>query len=106
MEVSLKTTTRATNPYGRDLMKSIIYFLRLNKISLISSLKSVITTAITEMKLLNESIMDSFIVSSSHAPNQIAKKKAQPQKEAELLAYYKGSLNLFIIHLVKMDKQL
>lgn len=95
MQKILKTTTRATKPCGRSLMKSVTYLLRLNKISLISSLKSVIITAITEMNKFRESIMDSFMISSTHTPNLTAKKKAQPQKETRHLAYHKGSLNLF-----------
>lgn len=90
MEQILKTTTRATNPCDRDLTKSVTYLLRLNRVSLISSLKSVIITAITEMNKLRKSIMDSFMVSSSHTPNLIAKKKAQPPKETERLAYHIG----------------
>lgn len=61
MEVSLKTTTRVVSSCSRDLMKSVIYFLRLNKISLISSLKSAIITAITETNKLSKSIMDSYM---------------------------------------------
>ncbi len=87
--LKFKTTTRATNPCDRGLTKSVTYFLRLNKISLISSLKSVIITEITEMNKMNESIMDSYMVNSSHTPNQIAKKKARLQR-AELLLYHIG----------------
>lgn len=85
MEQILKTTTRVVSSCSRGLVKSVIYFLRLNKISLISSLKSAIITAITEMNKLRKSIMDSYMMNSSRIPNLIAKKKAQPQKETELL---------------------
>jgi len=89
MEQILKTITRATNPCDRDLTKSVTYLLRLNRISLISSLKSVIITAITEMNKLRESIMDSYEVNSSHTPNLTAKKKARLQR-AELLLHHIG----------------
>ncbi len=59
--VRLKTNARVVSSCSRDLMKSVIYFLRLNKISLISSLKSAIITAITAMKKLRSSIMDSYL---------------------------------------------
>lgn len=81
MEQILKTTTRATNPCDRDLTKSVTYLLRLNRISLTSSLKSVIITAITEMNKLRKSIMDSYEVNSSHTPNLTAKKKKPDCKE-------------------------
>ncbi|WP_297600052.1 hypothetical protein [Helicobacter sp. UBA3407] len=80
MEQILKTTTRATNPCDRDLTKSVTYLLRLNRISLTSSLKSVIITAITEMNKLRKSIMDSYEVNSSHTPNLTAKKKSPTAK--------------------------
>lgn len=89
-------------PQGRlilvvEKITTITYLLRLNKISLISSLKSVINTAIIAMNKFKNSIMDSYIISSTHTPNLTAKKKARLQR-AELLAYYIGIFFFPISH--------
>ncbi len=84
MEQILKTTTRATNPCDRDLTKSVTYLLRLNRISLTSSLKSVIITAITEMNKLRKSIMDSFKGCFLPHTQLNSQKKSPTSKEAEL----------------------
>ncbi len=59
--VRLKTNARVVSPCISVSQTAIIYFLDFKKISLISSLKSVITTAITAMKKLRSSIMDSYL---------------------------------------------
>lgn len=102
MEQILKTTTRATNPCDRDLTKSVTYLLRLNRVSLISSLKSVIITAITEMKILSKSIMDSSNV-EIHPHTQLNSQKKSPAPKRDRANPTLEVLNLFYTHLVKMD---
>lgn len=82
--IRIKTATRAVNPCSRVLQKAVIYFLDLNKISLISSLKSVTSTAITAMNRF-ESIMDSLQVEfRPHTQLNSQKKSSAPQKRTEL----------------------
>lgn len=82
MEQILKTTTRVVSSCSRDLTKSVTYLLRLNRISLISSLKSVIITAITEMNKLRESIMDSFSIGFlPHTQLNSQKKSPAPKRD-------------------------
>ncbi|XMD58868.1 hypothetical protein CLC19214_00624 [Campylobacter lari subsp. concheus] len=75
------TTPNVVSLWDRVLQKAVSYFLDLNKIFLISSLKSVINTAITAMNKFRKSIMDYFLgVISYHIPNLIAKKSSIPFK--------------------------
>lgn len=106
MEQILKTTTRATNPCDRDLTKSVTYLLRLDKIALISSLKSAIITAITEMNKLRKSIMDSFKGCFLPHTQLNSQKKSPTSKRSRAYTTFKGSLNLFYYHLVKMDRHI
>ena len=70
---------------------------------LISSRNKVSNMAsIAMQKFRSSNIMDSFMVSSSHTPQPNSQKKAQPQKETELLAYYKGFY--FLYPSCQMDK--
>lgn len=94
-----KTNARVVSPYISVSQTAIIYFLGLKKIFLISSLKSVITTAITAMKRLKSSIMDSCKIKCFHPkPNLIAKKKAQFLLKELSQTHYKQVVKL-LVHL-------
>ncbi|WP_158654899.1 hypothetical protein [Helicobacter mesocricetorum] len=95
----IKTTTRVVSPYGRVLQKAVIYFLSFNKISLISSLKSVINTAITAMNRLRESIMVSLMYGiHPHTQLNIQKKSPALKKRTEL-NHTSRLCKTFLIHL-------
>lgn len=94
-----KTNARVVSPCISVSQTAIIYFLNLKKIFLISSLKSVITTAITAMKRLKSSIMDSCKIKCFHPkPNLIAKKKAQFLLKELSQTHYKQVVKL-LVHL-------
>lgn len=103
MSVALKTTIGVAKPYGRRLKKELAYPLSLNKLSLISSLKSVIKTEASSMVKIRKSIMDSLYVESSHTPNLITKKKAQSFKE-KLSCPHTRLLKPFLSTLALMDR--
>ncbi|EAJ7530362.1 Uncharacterised protein [Campylobacter jejuni subsp. doylei] len=102
----MKTTPKVVSLWSRVLQKAVSYFLDLNKIFLISSLKSVINTEVTAMNVFRKSIVDSFLgVISSRIPNLIAKKKARLFLRIELLSHLQGSVKpLLSIYL--MDKNI
>lgn len=94
-----KTNARVVSSCISVSQTAIIYFLGLKKIFLISSLKSVITTAITAMKRLKSSIMDSCKIKCFHPkPNLIAKKKAQFLLKELSQTHYKQVVKL-LVHL-------
>ena len=94
-----KTNARVVSPCISVSQTAIIYFLGLKKIFLISSLKSVITTAITAMKRLKSSIMDSCKIKCFHPkPNLIAKKKDQFLLKELSQTHYKQVVKL-LVHL-------
>ncbi|MDE5603204.1 MAG: hypothetical protein K2I71_04715 [Helicobacter sp.] len=97
--IEIKTTTRVVSPYGRVLQKSVIYFLGFNKISLISSLKSVINTAITAMNKLRVSIMVSLMY-GIHPHTQLNSQKKSPvPKRGTELNHTSRLCKTFLIHL-------
>ncbi len=80
-----KTNARVVSPCISVSQTAIIYFLNLKKIFLISSLKSVITTAITAMKRLKNSIMDSYLFGfHPHTQPNSQKKSSISHKRTEL----------------------
>ncbi|ELK3774741.1 hypothetical protein ACMCUP_001462 [Campylobacter jejuni] len=86
----IKTTPKVVSLWSRALQKAVSYFLDLKNIFLISSLKSVISTAITAMNVFRKSIMDSFGYGFHPIPNLITKKKAQPLIELSFKPYLKA----------------
>ncbi|EKT0455023.1 hypothetical protein QDH62_001689 [Campylobacter jejuni] len=80
-----KTKARVVSPCFSVSQMAVIYFLNLKKISLISSLKSVISTAITAMKKLRSSIMDSCLFGfHPHTQTNSQKKSSISHKRTEL----------------------
>ncbi len=55
----MKTTPKVVSLWSRVLQKAVSYFLDLNKIFLIFSLKSVINAEVTTMSVFKKSIVDS-----------------------------------------------
>ncbi|MCE7222282.1 hypothetical protein LZW29_01170 [Campylobacter coli] len=57
----IKTTPKVVSLWSRALQKAVSYFLDLKNIFLISSLKSVINTAVAAMNVFRKSIVDYFL---------------------------------------------
>lgn len=88
---SHKTNARVVKSCVSVSQTAVIYFLDLKKISLISSLKSVITTAITAMKKLRSSIMDSYMIRYFHPHAQLNNQKKSPTpKNWAYTSYHTG----------------
>ncbi|MGR0303794.1 hypothetical protein ACUWFN_09150 (plasmid) [Campylobacter jejuni] len=95
----IKTTPKVVSLWSRALQKAVSYFLDLKNIFLISSLKSVINTAVTAMNVFSKSIVDSFLgVISSHIPNLIAKKSSTLFKNRAFITPTR-LCKTFVVHL-------
>ncbi|WP_192865980.1 hypothetical protein [Campylobacter jejuni] len=96
----IKTTPKVVSLWSRALQKAVSYFLDLKNIFLISSLKSVINTAVTAMNVFRKSIVDYFLgVISSRIPNLIAKKKSSTLFKNRAFITPTRLCKTFVVHL-------